>query len=117
MALNNYLEVDLYEKEVIEVDIIEKELINIEINVIDIIEDRGWVADTIKSTLITNETPTKINATDFTPLFEFIAGSLVVLYNGLKEKYITEIGTTKFRFPYNTKVDDTVEIQYLRISQ
>lgn len=117
MALEQYLEVEIYEKEVVEVDIIEKEIITVDINVLDIIQDRGWVADTIKSTLIRNEIPTKINATDFTALYEFLTGSLVVFYNGIKELAITEVGTTKFRFPYNTKSDDTIEIEYLRISQ
>lgn len=117
MPYRDYLDVDLYEKEVIEVDIIERDLISVDINVVDIITDRGWVWETIRDYYIHNETPTKVNAREFTTEYEFIAGSLVVYYNGIKEKAITEIGTTKLQFPYDTLADDTVEVSYIRATQ
>jgi len=116
MALKQYLDVDLYEKQVIEVDIIDKELVSVDINVVDIIEDRGWVGDTVRSIFIQNETPTKVNAKQFTTEFEFIAGTLSVYYNGIKEKAVTETGSQSFEFPYDTLTGDSVEVSYIRIN-
>lgn len=116
MSYRTYLDVDLYEKQVIEVDIIDKELVNVDINVVDIIEDRGWVGDTVRNIFVQNENPTKINAKQFTTEFEFVAGTLAVYYNGIKEKAITETDSQSFEFPYDTLTGDTVEVSYIRIN-
>lgn len=117
MPLRTYLDVNIYDKDVLDVVITEKDLIAIDLNVLDIIQDRNWVVSTIRSTLVRNETPTKVNATDFETDYGFVAGSVEVYYNGLKEKSITEVGNQKIRFPYDTITGDTIEVSYLRTTE
>ena len=115
MAYREYFDVSIAEKEEITAQLIDKELINVDISVIDAIHDRNYICQVVRDYFINNEIPTKVNATTFTTTNQFVTGSLVVYYNGIKEKYITENGTTGFTFPYDTLADDDIEVSYIKI--
>ncbi len=117
MESNTYLQVDFIEKEIINVELIEKELITVDLYVVDILKDRGYILQTIKQYYINNERPTRISATTYETEHTFVAGTLRVTLNGLKEFYITEIGDNRFKFDINTLVGDIVEVSYIRLSQ
>ena len=114
MAIKQYVEARIIEKELLEVDLLTKEIYNVELKTVDIIKDKSWVITTIKENLIDNELPTKINATRFRLENDYVSGSLVVYLNGLKEKGITEVSETDFTFDEAIKASDIVECSYIK---
>jgi len=110
MPLRQYLDVEIAEKEIVEIELIEKELINVELNVIDIL---SYYEKTVTSDIVI-ETPTKITSKRFETSNSWVSGTLMVLFNGIKEKYITEINSTTFELPIDINTDDDIEVHYLK---
>ena len=114
MALRTYMDVDLYEKEVVEVDIVERDIITVDINVVDTIRNRNWVINTVKTYYIPSEVPTKLNSTDFETAYEYVTGKIVVYLNGIKQRNFTELTSNTIRLSDAVKADDAVEVGYIR---
>jgi len=103
MALQEYLNVEL----------VEKEIINCELRVIDILSYREKTI----TTGIIKEVPTKISATRFSTSVEFVTGSLSVYLNGLKIRIadITEINNQIFTIVDSTIASDLIEVEFLEL--
>ena len=143
MKLNEYLEVEIVEKETISVAIVEKDLITVDINVVDYIphtpdvgdlgnveltsvsdddilykDGSSWkniqIATLISEYLIYSETPTKITSKQYRVSNHYIAGTLVAYLNGIKEKNITEDSSRRFSFPIDTIIGDEIEVCYIK---
>lgn len=101
MAVRDYLEVE----------IAEKEIINCEFKVIDVIQYRE---KTIVGGIV-QEIPTKLSAVRFRTSQAWVSGSLKVFINGLKVQIsdITVINTTTFEISDTTISSDVVEVEYL----
>jgi len=110
----DYLEATIVEAEVIEVEFIEDELVTVNFTTIDVIQDRGWVVNTIKACFVYSETPTQLTVRRFRVANSFVEGSLQVEFNGLKEQYITIHSSTEFSLPIDSIVDDTIEVSYIK---
>lgn len=112
--IREILEATIVEAETIEVDFVEEDLITVNFNTLDIIQDRGWVVQTVKDCFVFNEVPTKVTAKRFRADNEYIQISLTVFLNGVKEKHITVHSNTDFSFPIDTVNNDDIEISYIR---
>ena len=112
MAASEYLSVELVEKDVIRVDFTEKEIINVEFKSIDVLDyhEKEIVSNIVK------EIPTKLTVRRFQTSEEYVPSSLSVFFNGLKERYITEVTSTTFDMPIDTIVNDTIEVEYIEIN-
>lgn len=99
-------------EQTIYVTIEEDQPINIELQGCDFVN--GGVSSLILAQYLKHETPTKISATRFQTSCSYTSGHLLVFYNGLKEKYITEVSSTQFELPIATVIDDIVEVYYLK---
>ena len=72
-------------------------------------------SETELSKIILNETPTKLTSKRFQTANNFRTGTLVAYLNGIKEKQITIIDSTKFEFKIDTIIDDTIEVSYIKV--
>lgn len=99
---------------VLDVEFIEEEIINVNFTTVDVIQDRGYIVQTVKDCFIFNEVPTQLTVRRFRVSEVFIIESLQVLYNGLKEKNITVHSTTEFSLPIDSIANDTVEVSYIK---
>ncbi|MDX1371742.1 MAG: hypothetical protein R3321_04695 [Nitrososphaeraceae archaeon] len=68
----------------------------------------------ISDNSVYNENPTKLSSTQFQTLNDFVAGTLRVFLNGIKEKYVTENSPDKFTFAEPTIVGDIIEVHYIK---
>ena len=68
----------------------------------------------IEINTVFNELPTKVTTTRFQTAFDFIPNTLTVYFNGIKERYITEVSSNIFDFGIDTEVDDIVEVTYIK---
>ena len=94
------------------VELVEKEIVSVEIKEIDVL-------DYYEKNIISNleiETPTKLSATKFQTSKEYVSGALLIFFNGIKEKYITELTSTTFEFGIPIIDTDTVEACYVKAS-
>lgn len=66
--------------------------------------------------LIVHEAPTKISAVRYQTSQSFVAGSLKVFLNGLKEQIadVNIITSTIFEFYDSREIGDLVEVSYVR---
>ena len=103
MAVNEYLQVELVEKDIVRIDF----------KSVDVLD---YYAKTTLATNYVVETPTKLTVKRFQTSDIWVAGTLIVFFNGLKEKNITEVTTTTFDLPIDTVVADTIEVQYMVIA-
>ncbi len=112
MALQEYLECELIEKELITVELIEKELITVELKVIDILDYyRRFTESNSKQ-----EVPTHVSGLQFRTSIAYASGSLKVFINGIKEKIsqVQEDSTTLFTLLDSIDVAlDYVEVEYM----
>ena len=108
------LRVEIKEKEIITVDIVEKELVKVELRLVDMVAGRNTIIDAIQQYYIHNESPTRVGSKRFRTVHSYVANSLVVYLNGIKEKYITEISDTDFDFLIDTLSEDIVEVTYIQ---
>jgi len=113
MAVNEYLQVELVEKDIVRIDFTEKEIVNVEFKSVDVLD---YYAKTTLATNYVVETPTKLTVKRFQTSDIWVAGTLIVFFNGLKEKNITEVTTTTFDLPIDTIVADTIEVQYMKVA-
>jgi len=113
--IKEYLEATIVEAEIIEVEFVEEDLITVNFNTIDVIQDRGWVVQTVKDCFVFNETPTQVTAKRFRANNEYVQTSLQVILNGLKEKHITIHSNTDFSFPIDTVINDEIEVSYIKV--
>jgi len=106
------LHVELVEKELINVELVEKELLRTDLKTIDILDyyEQTVICD------LTIEVPTQLTVRKFQTAFPYISGTLVVFFNGIKEKYITEIDSTTFEFDIDIISGDTIEVLYVKQS-
>lgn len=114
MAVQDYLEATIVEAETITVDLVDETLITVNFTTIDVIQNRGWVIETVKDCFIYNELPTKLTAKRFKTVHAFVETSLQVLFNGLKERNITIHSGTEFSLPINSISNDVIEISYIK---
>lgn len=68
----------------------------------------------IENNIVFNETPSQINSKRFQTAYNYIAGTLLVHINGIKEKYITQIAPNLFEFDIDTDSEDIIEISYIK---
>jgi hypothetical protein len=61
-----------------------------------------------------NEIPTKISSTQFQTANDYVAGTLRVYFNGIKEKNITEDSNNLFSLPIAVNLDDEIEVNYIQ---
>jgi len=94
------------------VTIEEAQPINISITGCDFLNGGG--SDLILKDHFVQEIPTKISATRFQTSCSYESGHLLVFFNGIKERYITEVSGTQFDLPIDSVVDDTIEVYYLK---
>ena len=111
---NDIFEVELIEKEIANIDVAEKEFANVELKVIDILNGSALVAQYVKTYYIHNEVPTKITSKKFRLANNYISGTLVVFFNGIKENYIIENSSTDFSFQVDILANDDIEVCYIR---
>jgi len=66
--------------------------------------------------LIVHEVPTKINSKRYQTSQMYVAGSLKVFLNGMKEQKtdVNIITSTLFEFYDDTEVEDIIEVEYVR---
>jgi len=134
--------------EIFNVELIEKEIVDVSLNVIDIIPkvtsleslDNIDINGLInKQFLVYNsstgtwqnknltelldyftkiETPTKIDTTKFQVSDTFLASSLIVWFNGIKENHIINIDENAKTFEFKIPIldDDIIECKYLKKS-
>ena len=96
------------------VELIENELLNVELTQIDVINNTKQFADSLAAHLIINEVPTQLTAKTFQTANEYLSGNLVVLFNGIKEKYINELTSSTFSFNIDIIASDIIEIIYIK---
>ncbi|KKK73416.1 hypothetical protein LCGC14_2894050 [marine sediment metagenome] len=108
------INVELVEKNLVDVNLVDKELINIILNAIDVLPAHRADFEAIIESFVFNEIPTKINAKRFRTDNDFTTGTLLVLFNGLKEKYITIINSNTFELPIDSITLDTIEVCYIK---
>ena len=111
MALREYLNVDIIEKEPFRIDIAEKEILSCKLTVLDILQYREKA---VVSGLI-QEVPIKLTPTKFQTSQAFVTGSLKVFLNGVKIKIadITEVTTQIFTIVDSTITEDLIEVEFL----
>lgn len=114
MAVSEYIEATLVETEVVEVNFVEEDVISVNFTTIDTIQDRGYIVETVKGCFVFSENPTAIDTKRFRALNAYVDGSLQVLLNGIKEKYITVHSSTEFSFLIDTVPTDDIEISYIK---
>ena len=68
----------------------------------------------IEENSVYSESPTKITSTQFQTANAFMAGSLRVFLNGIKEKYVVADTSDKFSFDADTIVGDVIEVNYIK---
>ena len=107
---NEQLNVELVEKELIQVELVEKELLRTDLNVIDILD----YYERSVSTDLVMEVPAQLTATQFQTSLPYTFGTLIVFFNGLKEKYITQIDSTTFEFGIDIIGSDIIEVIYVK---
>lgn len=98
-------------KEYLDVTITEKELIEVELNVIDVLQSR----EIITVSGLVEEVPTKLTATRFQTSQVYVTGSLKVFLNGIKVHIvdITEESSQIFTIIDSTIIGDVIETEYL----
>lgn len=98
-------------REYLDVEIAEKEIITCDLKIIDVLQYRE---KSIVTGLI-QEVPTKINATRFQTSSAYVTGSLKVFLNGLKVAIadVTEISSQIFEIVDTTIANDIIEVEYL----
>ena len=99
-----------------EVELIDRELIDVGLTTIDVVTSAKCFIESLEDYLIINEVPTQLNTTTFQTANEYIEDSLVVYFNGIKEKLINKLSSTTFSFNIDIIVGDTIEIAYIKQS-
>ena len=99
---------------VLDVEFIEEEIINVNFTTVDVIQDRGYIVQTVKDCFVFNEVPTKLTVRRFRVSEVFLTGSLQVLFNGLKERNIIVHSTTEFSLPIDSIDNDNIEVSYIK---
>jgi len=112
MALREYLDVEITEKEILKVEILDKEILSCELKVVDILQLHDRITN------LKQEVPTKLTAIKFETSLPFVTGSLKVFFNGLKiaNADITEISSTIFQIIDVTVLSDKIEVEYVKES-
>lgn len=100
----------------LKVELVEKEILAIELKTIDIIDNTRQFTESLEAHIVINETPTKLTARIFKTANDYIAGSLKVTFNGLKEKYINKLSDNTFSFNIDIIVGDIIEVEYFKQS-
>jgi len=97
-------------KEYLDVKILEKEIITCDLKVVDVL---NYVEKSIVSGII-KEVPTKITATRFQTSSQYTTGSLSCYINGLKVPIsaLTEVTSQIFEIADTTIVSDAIEVEY-----
>jgi len=72
------------------------------------------ITDLLTFYSIKNEVPTKVSAKIFTTASRYLAGSIEIYLNGIKERYITEDSDTQFSFLEDTELDDYITVSYVK---
>ncbi len=111
---SQHLDVNITESEKLNVSVVETENIQLTLTTVDMIKDKTWVIQTIKDCFVYNEVPTRITSKKFRADNSFVANSLQVFLNGIKEKYITVNSSTDFSFSFDTVTLDILEISYIK---
>ena len=108
------INVTITEKELINVDFAEKEILNVIFNQVDRIGSFTKLQIAIQEILIYSEAPTKRSAILFETINTYVAGTLRVYFNGIRENHITETSTTSFTMPIDTVIGDEIVIDYVK---
>ena len=99
-----------------EVELIERELIDVDLTTIDIIHNTGLFSKNLEEYLILNETPTQLTSKTFQTANNYIADSIVVFFNGIKEFYVNKLSDNTFSFNIDIIVGDKIEVNYIKQS-
>jgi len=108
------LKVNIIDRELVDINLVDKELVEVILKTIDVIPGLRADLESVIASFVFNEVPTKINDKRFRTNYDFMTGTLLVLFNGLKEKYITIINSNTFELPIDTIVMDTIEVCYVK---
>jgi len=100
----------------LKVELVEKEILAVELKTIDIIDNTRQFVESLEAHIVINETPTKLTARIFQTANDYISDSIVVYFNGIKEKYINKLSDNTFSFNLDIIVSDTIEVEYFKQS-
>lgn len=98
----------------ITVEYIDNELIEVELTSIDVVNNTLQFTESLEEYLKVNEVPIKLTASLFQTVNNYIAGSIMVFYNGIKHKAITASSDNTFSFDFDTIVGDIIEVNYIK---
>ena len=108
--------VELIENELLGVELVENEILSVDLTQIDVINNTRQFIESLEAHIVTNETPTKLTSRIFQTANDYIAGSLVVYFNGIKEKYVNKLSDNTFSFNLDLIISDTIEVKYFKQS-
>ena len=94
--------------------LVENDLISVELTQIDIIHNTRQFTESLEEYLILNEVPTQLTAKTFQTANNYIEDSIVVYFNGIKEKQINKLSDNTFSFNIDIIAGDDIEISYIK---
>ena len=106
--------IELVEKNLVDVELVEKELVTIDLHSIDILNNIRQFTESLSDYLVINELPTKLSERIFQTENDYIADSLIVYFNGIKERYINKLSDNTFSFNIDILDTDDIEISYIK---